>query len=73
MITAEGVAANPSKIESMINWPWPHSVKTLRGFLGLTGYYRRFIKDYGKICQPLHLLLRKDAFGWNKEAEDAFT
>lgn len=73
VINCQGVAADPTKIECMLNWPRPQSVTALRGFLGLTGYSRRFIKDYGKICQPLNILLRKDAFGWSVEAVQAFT
>lgn len=72
VISVQGVAADPNKIEHMVSWPRPQSLKALRGFLGLTGYYRRFIQGYGKICQPLNLLLRKDAFQWNSEAESAF-
>lgn len=63
VINEQGVGADPAKIESMLNWSGPQSIKALRGFLGLIGYYRRFIKDYGKICQPLNLLLKKDALG----------
>ncbi|KAF7140896.1 hypothetical protein RHSIM_Rhsim06G0107000 [Rhododendron simsii] len=72
VITCQGVAADPAKIDSMLSWPRPPSIKVLRGFLGLTGYYRRFIKDNGKICQPLNMLLRKDAFGWSEVADLAF-
>lgn len=72
LISEQGVATDPAKIESMKCWPSPNSLKALRGFLGLTGYYRRFIKDYGKISRPLTDLLKKDNFLWNHTAEEAF-
>jgi len=50
----------PSKIDAMLAWPTPSSQKSLRGFLGLTGFYRRFIKDYAKLVFPLTSLLRRD-------------
>ena len=56
----------------MQNWPSPQTIKQLRGFLGLTGYYRRFIKNYAIISQPLTALLKKNAYKWSNVAEEAF-
>ncbi|KAJ4753877.1 polyprotein [Rhynchospora pubera] len=72
VISHKGIATDPTKIEAMLQWPRPKTVKELRGFLGPTGYYRRFIKDYGSISKPLTDQLRKNAFYWNEHAEKAF-
>jgi hypothetical protein len=71
VISAAGVSTDPHKIEAILNWPLPCNIKQLRG-LGLTGYYRRFVKGYGIICKPLTQLLKKDAYRWNEEATSAF-
>jgi hypothetical protein len=51
-----------TKVQVVLDWPRPRSVRDVRGFMGLTGYYRRFIKNYGAIAEPLTRLLRKGAF-----------
>ena len=72
VITQEGVSTEDSKIDAMKQWPTPTNVKQLRGFLGLTGYYRRFIKNYASISHPLTQLLKKNSFQWGQEAQVAF-
>jgi len=72
IVSQDGVAANTSKIQTMVNWPMPKTIKALRGFLGLTRYYRKFVQDYGKISAPLTTLSKNDAFLWNNVAEEAF-
>ncbi|KAJ4757727.1 polyprotein [Rhynchospora pubera] len=72
VISSQGVTTDPHKIDSMVNWPIPKTVKELRGFLGLTGYYRKFIKDYSTIAKPLTELTRKNAFKWNTLAQQSF-
>ncbi|KAL8147535.1 hypothetical protein AgCh_005022 [Apium graveolens] len=71
VISEKGIHTEEDKIQAISEWPIPTNLKQLRGFLGLTGYYRRFIQDYGKICKPLNDLLRKDDFKWNDEAQKA--
>ncbi|GAU48361.1 hypothetical protein TSUD_282420 [Trifolium subterraneum] len=72
VISGKGVAVDPNKVESVMKWPIPKNVKGVRGFLGLTGYYRKFIKNYWKIARPLTELTKKDAFTWNEDTQKAF-
>uniref|UniRef100_A0A0A9CM28 Integrase catalytic domain-containing protein n=1 Tax=Arundo donax TaxID=35708 RepID=A0A0A9CM28_ARUDO len=72
VISEKGVAMDEEKVKAVLSWPLPHSVRAVRGFLGLAGYYRRFIKDYGVIAAPLTKLLKKESFLWSQEAESAF-
>ncbi|XP_034560089.1 uncharacterized protein LOC117827597 [Notolabrus celidotus] len=53
IVSADGIAADPAKIEAVASWPRPHNLKALRSFLGFCGYYRRFIKSYSSIVRPL--------------------
>jgi hypothetical protein len=64
LIGKEGIRVDPKNIEAMQDWPHPKTLKILRGFLGLTSYYRNFVKNYGKIVAPLTALLKKNSFTW---------
>ena len=72
IVSHEGVKVHPKKIKSIKEWKVPTTIKKLQGFLGLIGYYRKFVKNYGRIAAPLTTLLKKDAFSWNPEATKAF-
>jgi Reverse transcriptase (RNA-dependent DNA polymerase)/RNase H-like domain found in reverse transcriptase len=60
VVTRNGVKTNPEKIKKILDWPCPKNDKEIKQFLGLAGYYRRFIKDYAKIVRPMTIYLKKD-------------
>ncbi|GAV85057.1 hypothetical protein CFOL_v3_28496, partial [Cephalotus follicularis] len=72
IVSGTGVAMDQSKVDFILHWPHPSNLKELRGFLGLTGYYRRFISHYVHIARPLTDLLKRDTFSWNSQAQQAF-
>lgn len=72
VISDKGVAVDGEKVKAILDWKQPKNLKELRGFLGLTGYYRKFISKYAHKAQPLTAQLKKDAFGWSDAATVAF-
>lgn len=73
IISEAGVATDPEKVQAVMQWPSPNYVRELRSFLGLAGYYRRFVKHFGIISRPLTDLLRKGAiFVWIDVQQQAF-
>jgi len=72
IVSHEGVKVDPNKIKAIKEWKIPTSIKYLRGFLMLTGYYCNFIKNYGIITAPLTTLLKKDAFSCTPKETKAF-
>ena len=73
VISSSGLSTDPAKVQAIQDWPPPTSVRDLRGFLGLAGYYRKFVRNFGIIAKPLTDLLKKDAlFVWTSIHESAF-
>lgn len=72
IIDSQGLKDDPMKVEAMTQWQTPTNVKQLKGFLGLTGYYRRFVKNYSTLTAPLTDLLKKGEFLWSEAATIAF-
>ena len=73
VLTTEGVAVDPAKIEAVIEWQQPKNVTDIRSFLGLARYYRRFIKNFSKIAKPMTELLKNGVpFVWSVKCEASF-
>jgi hypothetical protein len=68
----DDVRVDPKNIEAMQGWPHPKTLKSLGGFMGLIGYYHKFVKNYGKIVSPLTTLLKKNSFTWTLVASQDF-
>lgn len=71
VITAEGIKADPDKVEKVKNWPTPTTIKEAQMFMGLTSYYRKFIKNHSKIANPIHKFITKQE-KWDKSQDEAF-
>ena len=73
VVSADGIYVDPQKVEAVANWEQPTTVTEVRSFLGLAGYYHRFIEGFSKIAGPLHCLTRKGVkFEWTDKCEGSF-
>jgi hypothetical protein len=73
VVTSGGIAVDPGKVRDVLNWEPPTTVSEIRSFLGLTGYYTRFIEGFSKIGKPLISLLEKDKkFIWSEACKNNF-
>ncbi|XP_035549700.1 uncharacterized protein K02A2.6-like, partial [Juglans regia] len=73
VISQEGVSVDPSKVEAVLSWPRPSTVREIRSFLGLAGYYRRFVEGFSRLSGPLTALTRKNTeFVWSDKCERSF-
>jgi hypothetical protein len=72
-ISQDGVSVDPEKVQEVMNWKPPTTVWQIRSFLGLAGYYRRFILNFSRIAKPMTELLKKGVkYEWSQKCEDAF-
>ena len=73
VISGEGISTDPEKVKLVSEWPVPNNLRQLRGFLGLSGYYRKFVKGYARIAAPLNAMMKKNRqFSWTPECQSAF-
>ena len=73
VLSADGIEVDPKKVQEVLDWKVPKTVTEVRSFLGLAGYYLRFIKDFSRISKPMTKLLQKNAkFAWGPKFDHAF-
>jgi hypothetical protein len=73
VLSAKGIVVDPSKVKDILEWNSPTTVHQVQSFLGLAGYYRRFILDFSKIVKPITGLLKNDTkFDWSSKCNKAF-
>ncbi|GJR01495.1 putative nucleotidyltransferase, ribonuclease H [Tanacetum coccineum] len=73
IVSADGIIMDPSKVEAITKWPRPTTVMEVRSFLGLAGYYRRFVEGFSRLALPLTQLMRKgEKFVWTDERNESF-
>ena len=73
IISRDGVSADPSKVQKVVTWPAPISIREVQRFLGFASYHGRFVRNFAQIAKPLHRLTERTAtFRWTSEAETAF-
>ena len=73
VVSADGISVDPAKVDAVLQWERPKNVPEIRSFLGLAGYYRRFVKDFSSNASHLTRLTKKEVrFEWDSEREHAF-
>jgi hypothetical protein len=73
VVSLEGIAVDPGKVKEVLEWMPPMTVSEVRSFLGLDGYYRRFILNFSKIAKPITELLKKgNKYVWSEACDEAF-
>jgi len=72
IVSSFGIRVDPGKMQVVVDWPAPKNLRALRGFLNLTGYYRKFIRGYNILVASLTGLTKKNAFQWSSATQQAF-